>query len=305
MLFRRPALIERYTAFNESKSLAPTTLKKYRSDLEKLSKFCSGRGVQHASQFTEERYHQFESWLRTQTHKQATTYSSKSVAANLVLTKQMFKWAHRHRLIAHNPIASAAIPFAKAKEQPCFTTEQVEAMLARCEHREGWQVTHDAIAILAYSGLRVSELAELRHDFVLLDRGRFGMIRVVRGGSGETTKTKRERVIPIFSRIRPIFDRLPRDDERVLPTLRDRTLLSRIKQLCRELGYGTHYKTHSLRHHFISWCCNEGLPVQQCLQFAGHASWSMVRRYYTLSDDQADRAMQSMQIRVQADEKQR
>ncbi|MEM7630385.1 MAG: phage integrase SAM-like domain-containing protein, partial [Planctomycetota bacterium] len=117
-----PALIERYTAFNESKSLMPTTLKKYRSDLEKLGRFCAERGVQHASQFTEERYHQFESWLRSQTHKQATTYSSKSVAANLVLTKQMFKWAHRHRLIADNPIASAAIPFAKAKEQPCFTT---------------------------------------------------------------------------------------------------------------------------------------------------------------------------------------
>lgn len=279
-------LIDRYEAFNRDRNLAPKTLAKYAADLDKLRRFCKESGITRADRFDEAAYARFGAWLREQVHKQGTSYAPKSNYTTLTVCKQMFKWAWRQRLAPTTSLASTRLPSARARPQPCFTTEQVEAMLWRTSG-----LTHAAIAILAYTGLRIGELEQLHWADVHLDMGELGMLHVHRGGSTETTKDREARFVPIDPKIRPLLDGLPRDGELVLPDLRARTLLAQIKRLCGELGYGRHYKTHSLRHHFASTCANSSIPYRMALAWMGHSSSSILDLYYHLHDAESEAAM--------------
>ncbi len=282
-------LIDRYEAFNSDRDLAPKTLAKYRADLDKLRRFCREAGFTRADRFDESAYARFGAWLREQTHKQGTRYSAKSNYTTLTVCKQMFKWAWRQRLAPTTSLASTRLPTAKPKPQPCFTADQVDRMLERTEG-----LTHATIAILAHTGLRVGELEQLHWADVHLDMGELGMIHVHRGGSARTTKDREARFVPVHPKVRPVLDALPRDGELVLPNLRARTLLARIKRLCGELGYGRSYKTHSLRHHFASTCANSSIPYRMALAWMGHSSSSILDLYYHLHDAESEAAMLRM-----------
>lgn len=284
-------LIERYWAYCQSKGLTPKTLAKYKAELDKVRAFCIEARIEAAAGFGEEAFHQYGAWLREKQHKQGRAYASKSIYTSMTLLKQLFRFAKRQKLIAEDRLDSVALPYGKAKPQACFREDQVKAMLAACHQREGWRTTHDAIAILAYSGMRVGELRQLEWSCVLLDRGSTGAFRITKGGSADTPKDKDWRVVPIHPNIRPIVEAIPRTDILVLPEFRERTLLARIKRLCLELGYGTAYKTHSLRHHFVSLCASNGVPSRLVLSWVGHSSSDLLDLYYTLHDAESETAM--------------
>ncbi len=279
-------LIDRYEAFNRDRDLAPKTLAKYAADLDKLRRFCKETGLTRADRFDEAAYARFGAWLREQVHKQGTGYAPKSNYTTLTVCKQMFKWAWRQRLAPTTSLASTRLPTAKPRSQPCFTTQQVETMLERAEG-----LPCAAIAILAYTGLRVGELEQLQWADVHLDMGELGMIHVHRGGSAGVTKDREARFVPVHPQIRGVLDELPRVDDLVLPELRARTLLAQIKRLCGELGFGRNYKTHSLRHHFASMCANSAIPYRLALAWMGHSSSSVLDLYYHLHDAESEAAM--------------
>ncbi|MDX9911458.1 MAG: tyrosine-type recombinase/integrase [Phycisphaerales bacterium] len=291
-------LIGRYEAFSASKGLAPRTLAKYRADLAKLAMFCAEQGIATPSAFTEEAFQRYGAWLRERSHKQAAAYAPKSIHTALTVAKQLFKWAKRQRLIGEDPIEAAALPIGRPRPQRGFTTEEVEAMLSKCAGRPGWRSTHDAIAILAFTGLRVGELREMRWEDVKLDRGELGVLHVRRGGACDAPKDKDDRFVPIHPRIRPIIDALPRVSDRVLPDLRERTLLARVQRLARELGLGPGCKTHGLRHHFVSMCASSGVPTRLCLSWVGHSSSAILDLYYHLHDGESEAAMRRLSERT-------
>ena len=283
----------RYMEFCEHKDLAPTTLVRYRSDLAKLSTYCDETEIIRADRFDEREYYRYGSWLRNQVHKQRAKYAPKSLYTALTICKQMFKWGHRNKLLMMNHLESVRLPPNRAGEQKCFTTEQVEKLLELAEGR-----THDAIAILAFTGLRVGELEQLRWSDVRLDLGETGKLHIRRGGSRETTKDKDARLIPIHVRISPIFNALPRTDELVMPGLRQRQVLADIKRLSRKAGFVGNYKTHSLRHHFASMCANSAIPYRMALEWMGHSSSSILDLYYHLHDAESEAAMQLLAQRT-------
>ncbi|MEO0630786.1 MAG: tyrosine-type recombinase/integrase, partial [Planctomycetota bacterium] len=104
----------------------------------------------------------------------------------------------------------------------------------------------------------------------------------------------RSRVVPLHARVRQVLLQLPRNDERVLPTVRDRTLLAQLKRLARTCGLSQSIRVHSLRHYFCSMCANKGVPVFTTQKWLGHASSDMVWHYYTLSDQQSQSAMKDL-----------
>ncbi len=281
-----PDLLDAYTAFYESKGLAPKTEAKYRSEIAKLRAFCAESEIEMADRFNQAAFHRYGAWLRSRTHKQGRPYASKSLHASLTITKQVFKWAWESRLLAEFPLATAKLPRGKARPQPCFTPAQIEAL---CERATG--ETRAAITILAYTGLRVGELEQLRWDDVRFDLGDLGKLCVRRGGSGETTKDKDDRLVPIHPNARAAFDGLPRSDPLVLPALKQRTLLGQVKKLCKELGYDPRLKVHSFRHHFASMVANSQTPYRLALEWMGHSSSHILDMYYHLSDAESETAM--------------
>lgn len=279
-------LIDRYETFCVDKGLAPKSLAKYEADLEKLRQFARREKIRTIAQFDAHAFYRFRQSLAGTKHKQGTVYAPKSIYATLTLAKQVCKWAWQQRLVSEYLLVGVSLPTAKARPQPCFTTDQVEMILEASEGN-----SRVAFAILAFSGMRIGELEQLRWSDVLLNRGKLGMFHIRRGGSGETTKDKDHRFVPVHPRIRPLIDALPRDGELVLPSACERRLLDAIKATCKKLGLGTKYKLHSFRHHFASLCANHSVAYRKALAWLGHSSSEILDLYYHLHDDESEAAM--------------
>lgn len=282
-------LIDRYHSHCAAKGLATTTLDKYRADLDKLRRFAAEAKITTIAQFDAEAFYRFRKWLESAKHKQGTTYADKSMSTALTITKQLSKWAWRQKLTPEYGLAEVALPTAKAKPQPCFTTDQVEAIL-----RATIGSTHTAFAILAYSGMRIGELEQLRWDDVLLDRGDLGMFHIRRGGSNGRTKDKDERFVPIHPRVRPLIDELPKSGDLLLPGLRERRLLTQLKAICRTCGFSVSFKLHSFRHHFASMCANHHVAYRKALAWLGHSDSDILELYYHLHDEESEAAMRAL-----------
>ncbi len=279
-------LIARFDEYCVNKNLAPKSLAKYRADLAKLAEFCAQQRIERATDFREEAFHRFGAWLRSKPHKQGTTYAGKSLYTALTITKSLFKFGWRVKLLPTYELAAASLPSSRPRPQPCLTLEQVNALLERAEGTH-----HVAIAVLCFTGLRVGELIALRWEDVHLDRGDLGMLHIHRGGSADTTKDKDARMVPIHPRIRPLLQDLPRTGPLVLPGLKARTLLSVVKRHCRELGYDPRLKVHSMRHFFASMCANQLVSYRMALMWLGHSSSDILSLYYHLSDSESSAAM--------------
>lgn len=284
-------LIDRYEEHCVAKGLAPKSLSKYRSDLDKLRRFCFVKRISLAGAFEEEDFHYFRTWLQTLTHAHGVPYSPKSVGSALLVCKQVFKFGWQRKIIPTYTLAAVPLPKAKARPQPCFTKEEVEDLLDLTEGEE-----QAVLATLAYAGTRIGEVEQLLWDDVLFDRGDLGMFHIRRGGSNGTTKNKVDRFVPIHPRIRPLLEGLGRRQGLVFPNTRERQLLARLKDLCRQAGFTApnQYKLHSFRHHFASMCANHHVAHRKALAWMGHSSSQILDLYYHLSDAESESAMKAL-----------
>lgn len=285
-------LTERFMAFNETRDLAPRTMARYRTDVDKLSLFCQEIGLTLAKRFDEVTWYRYAAWLKGRSHKQGTTYADKTRYTTLTVCKQVFNFGVRQKLLAADPMPGVHLPKARAKPQVCPTTNQVNLMLGLCDG-----LTHAAIAIAAYQGLRYGEIEALQWDDVRLDMGELGMLHIRRGAATGHTKTKQERFVPIHPAVRPIIESLPRTQERVLPGLKERTLLAKVKKLGEQAGVPKGLKIHSMRHHFASMCANSRIPYRLAMQWLGHSSSQILDLYYHLHDEESEAAMKVLAAR--------
>lgn len=281
-------LADGYFDMVQARGLAKKTQWKYKTDLDKLKAFCVEKKVRIAHRFNRELFFKFRSWLVDK------EYADKTVYGVLILTKQVFKWGYQEGKLSEYKLVNAKVEKAKAKPQPCFTTEQVELILANT-----YDVERAALATLAYEGLRVAELEQLQWVDVKLSRGNLGMLHICRGGStAGKTKTKRDRFVPIHPRVRPMLEALPRSrgEALVFPSITERQLLKRLKIICQEIGLANpnSYKLHSFRHHFASMCANHQVAYKKALSWLGHRSSDILDLYYHLNDAESQSAMASL-----------
>ena len=291
----RPARIDRlrdeYLELLRNRGRAPKTLTKYEKVLGDFVDLCTKRGVLQAVRLEERDFWAYRVWA-DQRH-----LSPKTIHGHLILIKQLLKWADRAGRIPVNPIANVTVKEPPAFKQPCFTPEQVHALIETAEGS-----VKPMIATLAFTGMRVGELRELRWDDVDLDGG---VIHIQRGGSASTTKTGRDRRVPIHPELAPVLRSLPRGSGRIFtrpPSTRrpdgdapinERWLLKQVKELCRRCGFENpeQFKVHTFRHAFCPGLARRGVPDRVAMAFLGHRSSEILDLYYTLYDSDARQAM--------------
>lgn len=290
-------LIERYSEYVRLKQAAPKTLSKYAADLAKLTGFSCEERLVRASAFDEDAFLRFRAWL------QERGYAPKTIYGALTLAKQALKWAWRKKFIPTYPLADASLPKAKARPQACFTSEQVDDLIATAAGFADGEESL-AFALMGYAGLRIGEVEQLRcGDMVRDSEGRPTMLHIRRGGSNGTTKDKDERFIPVHPKIAALLPEPGRRSSanaaaegRVCTTISERKLLARLKALCKKLGLPKpqQYKLHSFRHHFASLCANHGVAYRKALAWLGHSSSEMLDLYYHLHDADSQEAMRAL-----------
>lgn len=282
-------LADRYHLYCKALNLAKKTLVKYKGQLDRFKKWCESEGVRRARTFCPDDLFAYRTYLVEQCN-----LSQKSVYNETIVIKQLFKWAAKNGYLSRNLLEPIRFEKVKSPKQPCFTIEQVEMLLSSAER---WAVP--MFATLAFTGIRIGELQQLRWEDADFDRN---VIHVHRGGSGGRPKDKKDRFIPIHvNKLRPILQSLPRKSELVFLMPDDREvsekkLLAYLKVLCRQCGFQNpwQYKLHTFRHFFASYCAQQALSYKYVLEWMGHSCSAILDMYFTMNDRHSQNAMNSL-----------
>ena len=222
-----------------------------------------------------------------------------------MIIKQFSKWAARNRYISGNPLEHISLVEPAPTVQPCYTAEQVAALIDAADGH-----LRPVLVCLAYTGMRIGEVRDLLWEDVTLGTPENQCILVRRGGSGAKTKTGKVRRIPVHPALCAELAALPRKSATVFtraPSTRDpkgvkpinvRKVLTQVKRLCKQLKFLGHerMKVHSFRHFFCSTLAKEGAPERYVRGLLGHSSSDMVNLYFTMYDPMARSVIGKIQL---------
>lgn len=245
------------------------------------------------------------------------SHADRTAYFELTLLKSVNRW-----LIANGYLAASAVlqyPLRKPQGSStyCPSVGEVTAMVQRCAGDPELMWLGDVILAMACTGLRISELCELRWSDVNLERN---MIRIAderasgakhRGALIRTTKGRRSRVVPIHPRLRLLLVRMKRNpDGRVFHASRGGPLRSRnvlhafkrdvIEPLTKrfptpedERGF-RHTTLRSFRHFFCSQAFLSGASEGEIRDWLGHSDSRITELYRHLRNEDAQRKMRKI-----------
>jgi integrase len=283
----------------------------YRSVLDKFECFAKKKLTQYWQQVDKKLILQYGKWLEDEEYSYACQY------LELTTLKQVVKW-----MIAEGLLPAAQLIVLRLKKPQntttyCYTKEEVQAIIGFCSGRSDLKWLADVVVALVTTGLRISELADLRWTDLDLDRGIFTLKDTTRQTLkskefvARSTKSHRDRTLPIHDDLRRVLVRLPRyRDDRVFHgprrgrlrpdtvrnVLRREVLAELAKRFPAPEGASgiESGRVHSFRHYFCSRAANEGNSEQLLMTWLGHRESKMIQRYFHLQQDEARRQMKDI-----------
>lgn len=261
------------------RGLAQNTLLAYRRDLLKYAEYLKGRKVQEASQVTRKLVTDF---MYAQKERNLST---NSICRALAAIKTFHRFLVRERMTDEDPTNLVETPKLWKRVPEVLSSHEIEAIITAAQGR-GWQAVRDnAILELFYaSGMRVSELSDLRVENIDLD---VGYVRCLGKGS-------KERIIPIGRRAKKAIDRychkvrvkLAKGQEpahlflsRLGKKISRQSIWKIIKLYARKANVKKDIKPHTLRHTFATHLLENGADLRSVQEMLGHADISTTQIY--------------------------
>lgn len=201
-----------------------------------------------------------------------------------------FRWAKKEGLTDCVATEGVRLKRLPKKFDRYLSEEEVERIVKviRMEAQTAFWLA-DLVQLAVQTGLRRSELVNLRWDHVDLDTG----FLTVANTDDFTTKNGSERKVPLSDTAREVLERRSSEDaaDRCPYVFShdegpyDPDYLSRaFKRYARKAGIGDVH-LHHLRHTACSWLAERGVPVEAIRRFAGHSTLAVTERYMHLADD--------------------
>jgi len=293
----------------------PSTVKRYKSVFDKFLRFAKRQGIKSWNDVDRGVLDSYAEYL----DKKRLAYSSQYL--ELTTVKTAMKWFVNEGLLPES--GRIRLPLAKPDEETttyCWTKEEVVEMLRICRGHPKLTWLSWVIVGLASTGLRISELANLRWpdiDFAqnmirITNETKFAHKRRNKRTKVRETKSGRSRVFPIFKDFRAVLEQMPHHpDGRIFHGPRGgvlkpdsvrniliRELLRPLTQkfptpLGAEVGF-VDGRLHSFRHFFCSECACSGVSERVVMKWLGHKSSAMVHRYFHLHDRESQQQMQRL-----------
>ena len=211
--------------------------------------------------------------------------SPTSICRNLAAIKMFHRFLVRENLALEDPTTLVDTPKLWQRIPAVLSQGEIEAMIKAASGKKPQQIRDQAILEIFYaSGLRVSELSDLKTTSVNFDAG---FVRAVGKGS-------KERIIPLGKKAR---DALQKYLDHVRPKLlkgraSDVLFLSRlgqkisrqslwavIKFYARRANIKKTIKPHTLRHTFATHLLEHGADLRSVQEMLGHADISTTQIY--------------------------
>ena len=265
------------------KGLAKNSILAYESDLKKYADFLALKKVKSADKIR--RAHVTEFLFFEKRRKQEAS----SIARALVAVKLLHRFLVREGFLKDDVTSVLESP-RLWKHLPTFLTlKEVEAMLRAPNTKKAIGIRNRAILELLYaSGLRVSELVDLRGEDVNLDsgylkcRGKGGKERIV--PVGRSAKDAIERYLTV------VRDQLPGQPQFFVGLKRTNKLSRQaVWQMIRKCARAARIKKpispHTFRHSFATHLLEGGADLRVVQELLGHADISTTQIYTHVSKD--------------------
>ena len=201
-----------------------------------------------------------------------------------------FRWAKKEELTERVATDGVRLKRMPKKFDRYLSEEEVERIVnvIRTEALSAFWLA-DLVQLAVQTGLRRSELANLRWEHINLDAG----FLIVANTDTFTTKSGAERKVPLSNTARKVLERrangekadgcpyvFSHEDGQFDPDYISRAF----KRYARKAGIGDVH-LHHLRHTACSWLAERGVPIEAIRRFAGHSTIAVTERYMHLADD--------------------
>lgn len=258
---------------------------------------------------------------RTREEREPKRLSSATRQTYYTRMKAFFSWCIEEGMMQHDPTVKVERPKLAKKEKEYFTHEQyrrlrraieADALMKEAGIVDGERVKHaglhegairwllDVVEVAVSTGLRETEIVHMRWSWVNFDARHI----VVRRGNGFVPKSHHERTIPISGECLDVLRRL--HDERTSEAddyvfkgekgdKLDATYVSkRFKRYVELAKLHEGLTFHSLRHTFITWGIQAGVPVPVMQRLAGHADIKTTMQYVHVAGVDLHAAIEKM-----------
>jgi len=261
------------------RGLSPNTRLAYEDDLRSFLGFVRTQGMKSLNQIN--RSHVVDYLMS----EKARGVKANTLARRLVAIKVFFRYLTQEGLLDRNVTDDMDSPRLWKVLPDTLSIKEVEALLA-APGRDDARCRRDRALLetLYATGLRVSELAQLKLDDLHFDEG---YVRCL--GKG-----RKERVVPIGDRaIAALTEYLQQERpalekgsgaRQVFLTPRGRAfsrvgIWNLIKRYTLKAGIGKNVTPHTLRHSFASHLLAQGAPLRIIQEMLGHADISTTQVY--------------------------
>lgn len=273
------AIIDKFLdAIWMERGLSANTLGAYRADLVCLRRWLAQRDVSVMYAARSDLL-AFIAWRTEQGAK------PRSTARQLSSFRRFYRFLLRDRIIQEDPTLKIDMPRIGRSLPQSLTEAEVEALLAAPDvsdplgHRD-----RTMLEVLYATGLRVSELINLRQSEINLNQG---VVRIV--GKGD-----RERLIPIGEEAQNWLHEfisgprteilLERQTDYLFPTRRGDRMTRQafwhiIKRYAKHAEIGRKLSPHTLRHAFATHLLNNGADLRVVQMLLGHSDLSTTQIY--------------------------
>lgn len=270
--FELDKFIQEYLAYaNVNKSA--TSYQRDKTTVNSLLPFLSGKGIKHLSEITPKILDEYKVHRLEQVGKSTVNRDFNTIRAMLNMA---VKWDR----IRENP----ADKVARVREQeiiPRFLDgTQVESLLNTAKEYylksspKGY--LYPLLATAYYAGLRKGELARLEWSDI-----EDGVI-YIRNKGRHTTKSRKDRTVPLNEKLKPILDALPRastwcftkNERKLTNTILRKDLPAIVKQS------GVDFTLKDLRETFGSQHAMKGTSIYKISQWLGHGDVEITKKHY-------------------------
>jgi len=259
--------------------LSPMTRAAYSSDLSAFSRYAQAHGAHSPRDITRKLLIEF---LESERDRDQ---SVSSIARRLVAIKVFFRFLVQEGFLQKNITAVMESPRLWKVLPGTLSPREVEALLGIVKGDKPIQVRDRAMLELLYaSGLRVSEMTELKLEDLHFDNG---YIRC-------TGKGNKTRVTPVGTQARAAVEKYMREvrprfaGERCPPhvflTRRGqkfsrKTVWKLIRTYSRHAGITKKVSPHTMRHSFATHLLANGAPLRMIQEMLGHADIATTQIY--------------------------
>jgi site-specific recombinase XerD len=269
---------------SSERRLAPTTCAAYERDVSACLDYLQGQGIRDLG---EVKVTHLRAFLAEEEKRRPAVSSQARTTAAL---KCFFRFLVEEERIVRDPALQLRTPKKREALPDTLTMGELERLLAQPGREDIWERHFPGkperdrllLALMAYAGLRRSELLGLEWDDVDLSR-RLLRVRKAKGG--------RQRTIPIHPALVPLFaeyyaTRVPLTEQAVFVGVQGKRLhYTQLGQVFRHYVHAAgvnerkRITPHTLRHVFASELLHGGANLRQIQELLGHKHLDSTQRY--------------------------